>query len=99
MLTVEEAAQIEVIPWFPVPTDPPVPIDPSVPMFGHRPVCVHLGNAIPGAFRDCKTCGGNVRLKVFGCAHPGHADQPTTTETECRACGDYTAQRAKEVSR
>lgn len=91
VLTVDEAAQYVITPLNPL---TPTPGNPSVRL-GHRPPCAYLGTAILGAYRDCKTCGGHVRLKVFGCTYPGHAARPTTTETECRACGDYATERAK----
>lgn len=56
--------------------------------------CVYLGAAVEGedgrqATRDCGTCRGTVRLKVFACLHPGHAADPTTTAKECTRCRDY----------
>jgi hypothetical protein len=56
--------------------------------------CVFLGLPVPGedgapATRDCATCRGNVRLKVFACLHPAHEEQPETTARDCRGCGDY----------
>ncbi len=46
--------------------------------------CVFLGNAT--GYRECKSCQGNVRLKVFACQHPAHE---STTIQECRKCKDY----------
>ena len=50
-----------------------------------EPVCAHLGPAT-GALRECPTCQGNVRQKVFACAV--HGD---TTIRDCRRCRDYVA--------
>jgi hypothetical protein len=52
--------------------------------------CAYRGQPT-GAVRACATCNGQVRLKEFACRHPGHADRPTTTEPDCRACADYAA--------
>lgn len=35
---------------------------------------------------DCKTCRGEVKLKIFQCDHPEHDE---TNLRECRACVDY----------
>lgn len=58
-----------------------------------RPPCVHLGEPVLGpdgepVMRDCPTCTGTVRLKVFGCDHPAHGE---TTMRQCRECPDYEA--------
>jgi hypothetical protein len=36
--------------------------------------------------RDCPSCLGNVRLKVFACSHPAHGE---TTLQDCGACADH----------
>jgi hypothetical protein len=46
--------------------------------------CRHLGPEI--GLRECPSCGGHVRLKVFACRHPQHSE---TTLQECRGCGDF----------
>jgi hypothetical protein len=46
--------------------------------------CRHLGEQT--GWRDCPTCRGNVRLKIFACAHPEHVE---TTRQECRICPDF----------
>lgn len=55
--------------------------------------CVWLGPPVMAngvqVLRECRTCQGNVRLKVSGCNHPGHAAEPTTTSKECERCSDY----------
>lgn len=56
--------------------------------------CAWLGAAMVGedgrqATRRCGGCRGAVYLKLWRCGHPGHAADPTTTEKQCRACGDY----------
>ncbi|MGH7135962.1 MAG: hypothetical protein ACREHD_09495, partial [Pirellulales bacterium] len=53
---------------------------------GRVDICVHLGQRT--GFRDCATCEGNVRQKVFACNHPNHTD---TTLTDCKKCPDFTA--------
>ncbi len=45
-----------------------------------RGPCVHLGEQT--GLRDCPSCCGAVRVKVFACAHPAHR------ETTLRACAD-----------
>jgi hypothetical protein len=49
--------------------------------------CRHLGPET-GETRECDTCQGRVRLKVFTCSHPAHG---TTTVPECRHCADFNA--------
>ena len=44
--------------------------------------CPHLGDAT-GSLRECKSCKGKVRLKVYTCAKRGEV-----TLTDCRACAD-----------
>lgn len=46
--------------------------------------CQYLGELLET--RECKSCRGNVRVKVFRCGHPEHAE---TTVKECRDCPDY----------
>ena len=48
--------------------------------------CVHLGDL--AGYRDCSSCKGTVRVKVFTCHHPDHE---TTTIRECGQCPDYEA--------
>lgn len=44
--------------------------------------CDHLGDQI--GERDCKSCGDRtVKLKVYACSHPEHAE---TTIPECNKC-------------
>lgn len=66
-----------------------------------RGPCAFLGPAVMGADGkaetvECPTCSGNVRLKVFGCGHPGH--DGTTTEKGCRACSDWEAREEEVVA-
>lgn len=64
----------------------------EVPPEGYRPFpppprrgrCAHLGPET--GLRECVTCGGKVRLKVFACAHPTHSE---TTLDECAVCPDH----------
>lgn len=46
--------------------------------------CFHLGEQT--GLRECPSCQGNVRLKVFACHHPAHQE---TTLDECRFCSEY----------
>ena len=52
--------------------------------------CFHLGEM--KGLRDCPTCKGSVRLKVYQCHHPLHSD---TTIRECKICLDYEPRLAK----
>jgi hypothetical protein len=36
--------------------------------------------------RDCPSCRGKVRLKVFACSHPAHGE---TTLPDCDLCEDF----------
>jgi hypothetical protein len=62
------------------------PFPPAVTPDPLRGECVYLGEQT--GLRDCATCQGNVRLKVFECRHPLHEQ---TTLEECRLCADHTA--------
>jgi O-antigen biosynthesis protein len=46
--------------------------------------CTYLGKQV--GLRDCPSCRGNVRVKVFSCSHPNHHE---TTISECQRCSDY----------
>jgi hypothetical protein len=46
--------------------------------------CLYLGDLLRQ--EHCTTCRGNVRVKVFECAHPEHQ---MTTIRQCAACVDY----------
>src|SRR5258708_24436567 len=48
--------------------------------------CLFLGE--PAGWRQCPTCSGNVRLRVYDCRHPWHK---TTTLKECRQCHEFQA--------
>lgn len=67
----------------PVESDRPLPPRKSRLRAGSA-ACAHLGDVI--RLEDCKTCRGTVRVKVFACHHPDHAD---TTLAFCRTCPDY----------
>jgi hypothetical protein len=43
-----------------------------------------LGDEI--GLRDCETCRGHVRVKVFECNHPLHRE---TTASQCKCCEDF----------
>lgn len=66
----------------------PAPSEPRrVParLIDHRPgPCRYLGDEI--GLRRCATCRGDVRVKVFACRHPAHAE---TTLGDCEACDDF----------
>ncbi len=49
--------------------------------------CGHLGEQID--LRECKSCRGSVKVKVFACHHPSHKE---TTIRDCRLCEDYQPQ-------
>jgi hypothetical protein len=75
---------------------------------GATVVCVHLCQRI--GFRDCGTCEGNVRQKVFSCNHPGAQNgselflkivltQFSVRRTRHRRCGTYSrAQNRSELN-
>lgn len=48
--------------------------------------CRHLGEQV--GLRDCPTCRGHVRVKVFACGHPNHVE---TTLAPCEQCNDFEA--------
>lgn len=94
-----ESGRYGAIPEPPVRSDgngqaPVVTTAPDRPRRGRLASCVFAGEAVLGAdgrqeMRDCPTCSGTIRLKLFACNHLGHATDPTTTEKACRICGDY----------
>jgi hypothetical protein len=49
-----------------------------------RGQCLYLGEQT--GLRDCPTCMGRVRVKVFACSHPAHIE---TTQDECKFCPDH----------
>lgn len=66
---------------------PPVKFRPFDPFGRNLPrtgPCLHLGDRID--WKDCATCGGHVRIKVFQCSHIAH---DRTTIDDCHFCGDY----------
>ena len=46
--------------------------------------CRYLGDQT--GLRECPTCRGHVRVKVFACRHPNHVE---TTLAECEQCRDF----------
>lgn len=49
-----------------------------------RATCLHLGSQV--GERECESCRGRVRLKVYACGHPDHGE---VTLADCATCGDY----------
>jgi hypothetical protein len=49
-----------------------------------RGQCRYFGEQT--GLRECPTCMGHVRVKVFACAHPAHEE---TTIEECLVCADH----------
>jgi hypothetical protein len=74
---------------------PPDPVPPGRPSIAQRAArlrhepCVFLGEQV--GLRDCPSCGGFVRVKVFACSHPRHQE---TTLTACARCPDYECRTA-----
>lgn len=69
----------------PPPSNPrafPPPPSPSIEQL--RGMCVHLGKEI--GLRECQSCQGRVRIKLYACHHPGHAE---TILNECFRCPDF----------
>jgi len=60
------------------------PFDPAAPLIRRTGPCLHLGEHVD--WKECPTCGGHVRLKVFECHHPLHHQ---TTANDCLICHDY----------
>jgi hypothetical protein len=57
---------------------------PATPPAVNTGPCFHLGTET--GLRECATCQGNVRVKVFECFHPLHHE---TTLAECGGCLDH----------
>ena len=55
-----------------------------IPGNGRGGPCWFLGEQTH--LRECTTCRGNVRIKVFNC---GHVDHEETTADECLRCADF----------
>jgi hypothetical protein len=62
---------------------PAIPVNVTAPE--PRGPCVHLG-ADTGQLRECPSCQGTVRQKVFECSHPAHGE---TVIRECQVCPDW----------
>ena len=60
------------------------PFDPAGPLVRRTGPCFLLGEHVD--WKDCPTCSGHVRLKVFQCRHPQHHQ---TTVNDCQLCRDY----------
>jgi hypothetical protein len=64
--------------------EPPPKTFRAYPLAPPRGRCRHLGQET--GLRDCPSCRGSVRVKVFACRHPGHHE---TTLAECASCKDH----------
>lgn len=66
--------------------DPPEEFRPFTPgpLPKPRGLCLHLGDMME--LRDCPTCSGTVKVKVFACGHPNHQE---TTLRACLDCPDH----------
>ncbi len=73
--------------------EPPPPSFRPVVLTKPRGPCVHLGPQT--GLRECATCAGRVRVKVFACAHPRHGE---TTLAECASCPDHEAREEAGAS-
>jgi hypothetical protein len=68
-----------------------------------RGPCAHLGGPVlwgdgQQALRECESCSGKTREKLFVCNHPRHAADPTTTiHNGCGRCRDWEGRKAAEV--
>lgn len=60
------------------------PFDPAGLHVRRTGDCFHLGEHVD--WKECPTCAGHVRLKVFACRHPLHHQ---TTIGDCQKCRDY----------
>ena len=73
-------------------SEPPPPrfreFPPGKHVVGHGP-CFHLGEQT--GLRDCPTCRGNVKVKLYACSHPHHQ---STTISDCLRCADYRPRQA-----
>lgn len=58
---------------------------------GERGICVHLGSQT--GWRECESCAGKTRFKVFAC-DAGHGQ---VTLTDCQTCPDYKSQPALQI--
>lgn len=56
--------------------------------------CIHLGELI--GERECSSCRGRVRVKVYSCQHPDHDE---VTWPECLNCRDYTADTDRPITK
>jgi hypothetical protein len=67
----------------------PPPTFRTVPVSIARPrgPCTHLGEQI--GLRECRSCRGSVRVKVFACRHPLHGE---TTLSACETCCEFAPQ-------
>lgn len=82
-----------ICPWWQQP--PPAEFRPFYLLPSGKPrrgPCKFLGEQI--SLRQCGTCPGSVKVKVFACHHPAHVE---TTLNECTACLDYASRTPDEA--
>lgn len=70
----------------PPPSNPRLFSNKQVTSFQHTNSCYFLGESL--GLRECSSCRGSVKLKVFDCAHPKYQD---TTVRQCQKCQDHQA--------
>jgi hypothetical protein len=71
---------------------PPADFRPVV-MTKPRGPCKSLGPQT--GLRECASCGGRVRVKVYACSHPRHGE---TTLAECIRCEDHAPRSEDEAA-
>jgi hypothetical protein len=84
MHALDQRVSPEVCQICPYPAQPAPAVFRPFPPPPPRGSCTHLGGF--KTWRQCPSCGGSVRLKVFVCNHPRHLE---TTLRECVACADF----------
>jgi hypothetical protein len=80
----DQRVSVEICLVCPYPAQPPPSVFRPFPPPAPRGRCGYLGGF--SGWRECPTCGGSVRVKVFACSHARHLE---TTLRECEVCPDY----------
>lgn len=60
-------------------------------------LCRYLVDTRGGETKDCVSCGGRVRLKLFDCGHPEHPQGEVTTK-DCQKCNWYLPRATEPVN-